>query len=237
MLSLVSYPERGPWGDHRYPGNFSGHLVRDLISFFQPKRVADPAEGSGTTRHVCQALGVSYAGADLREGFDLGATPLSTWLPWRPDLIVFHPPYFRIIRYSGSAWGNGPDPRDLSQEDDWPRYLDRLLRMVERCREALAPGGRVAVVIGDVRDRGHYFSAQAALLGAYPPEAIETVLIKAQHHVRSDREQYSGRFIRIMHEYVVVLRAGAVPRPPTVLRPTTHPDATCAPRPRLLARP
>ena len=31
LCSVVSYPDRGPWGDFRYRGNCSGHLVKDLI--------------------------------------------------------------------------------------------------------------------------------------------------------------------------------------------------------------
>lgn len=47
--NIVSYPDRGPWGDSKYRGNTSGWLIRDLIEFFQPKSVLDPMEGSRTT--------------------------------------------------------------------------------------------------------------------------------------------------------------------------------------------
>lgn len=207
MHSIVSYADRGPWGDSRYPGNMSGHLVRDLIRVYRPKFVADPCEGSGTTRAVCAELRVPYFGTDLAKGFDLTTEPLSGVVPVQPNLIVLHPPYYKIIRYSGQVWGEFPDVRDLSHEDDWGMYLSRLRGMVERCRAVLAPGGHVAVLIGDVRQQGRYYSAQAALLQWYPPETIESVVIKAQHHVRSDRSTYSGRLIRIMHEYLVVLRS------------------------------
>jgi hypothetical protein len=30
LCSVVSYPDRGPWGDSRYRGNCSGYLVKDL---------------------------------------------------------------------------------------------------------------------------------------------------------------------------------------------------------------
>jgi hypothetical protein len=68
--NIVSYPDRGAWGDSKYRGNTSGWLIRDLIEFFRPRSVLDPMEGSGTTRDVCRELGVEYDGFDLKGGFD-----------------------------------------------------------------------------------------------------------------------------------------------------------------------
>lgn len=207
MHSILSFPARGPWGDSRYPGNLSGYVVRALIQHYRPRRVADPCEGSGTTKALCASLGLPYWGSDLREGFDLTATPLIQAAPWNPDLIVLHPPYFRIIRYSGTVWGKEPDPRDLSHESDWEHYLTRLHLMVEHARMSLAPKGHLAVIIGDVRQLGHYFSAQSEVLRWFEPSEIDAVVIKAQHGVSSNQKSYAGPLIRIMHEYVLVVRA------------------------------
>ena len=48
LCSVVSYPDRGPWGDPKYRGNCSGWLAKDLILRFKVQSVFDPAEGSGT---------------------------------------------------------------------------------------------------------------------------------------------------------------------------------------------
>lgn len=48
LKSVVEYPDRGPWGDAKYPGNNSGYLQVDLLDFYQPKSILDPMEGSGT---------------------------------------------------------------------------------------------------------------------------------------------------------------------------------------------
>jgi hypothetical protein len=207
MRSILSYPERGPWGDHRYRGNCTGFIVRDLIRFYNAKRVADPCEGSGTVRDVCRDLTVPYWGNDLRHGFDLLTAPLDELRSFRPELVWLHPAYWTIVRYSRDVWGELPDTRDLSEEDDWPRYCQKLHGMIERCRSVVAPRGRVAVLIGDVRDAGRYYSAEAKLHEWYGPDVVEAVIIKAQHGVSSDRKEYSGRLIRIAHEYVVILRA------------------------------
>ena len=76
MTSVVSYPNRAPFGDHRYRGNCDGRLIRDLILRYGAARVCDPMEGSGTSRDVVEGLnkykrsGISYWGGDLRKGFD-----------------------------------------------------------------------------------------------------------------------------------------------------------------------
>lgn len=38
------------------------------------------------------------------------------------------------------------------------------------------------------------------------PGTLENIIIKAQHNCFSDRTQYSGKFIPILHEYVMIVR-------------------------------
>lgn len=206
VRSIVSYPERGPYGNASYPGNCSGHLIGDLVTHFRVKSLADPAEGSGTTRDLCEARGIAYDGFDLREGFNLEERALLDVLPGQVDFVFFHPPYYRIVPYSGVVWGDRPHPGDLSHETNWQEYLARLYRMIRHCLTAVAPSGHLAILIGDVRQDGAYFSAQAQILKWFRPSMIEAVLLKAQHNVRSNRSMYSGPLIRIEHEYCIVVR-------------------------------
>jgi len=208
VKSIVSYIGRGPFGDADYPGNCSGFLVRDLIRVLDAKSVCDPAEGSGTTGEACAASGVPCVGFDLRTGFDLEANALDAVLEAPVDLVFFHPPYFRIIQYSGNVWGTEPHPADLSHEQDWQQYLARLRKMVEHCLSGLTPKGHLAILIGDVRKEGSYYSAQAQILRWFNPDRVASVIIKEQHGVRSNGQEYAGRLIRIMHEYCIVVRAG-----------------------------
>ena len=82
LCSVVSYPDRGPWGDSRYRGNCSGYLIKDLILRFNCKRVFDPAEGGGTVREVVSGINkylrrnIEYEGRDLKEGWDIMTNPL-----------------------------------------------------------------------------------------------------------------------------------------------------------------
>ena len=205
--SLFSAPDRGPWGSSSYPGNCTGHLVRELIAHFNAHSVADPCEGGGTTRDVCQELALRYHGFDLAAGFDLERTRLADALPSPVDLVFLHPPYFRIVRYSGHVWGAQAHSADLSQENDWGRYLARLRTWIEHALSGAAAGGHLALLVGDVHQQGAYFSAQAHVLTWFPSAQVETVIIKAQHHVRSDARPYRQGLIRILHETCIVLRA------------------------------
>ena len=78
LTSVVSYPERGPWGSSKYRGNCSGFLIKDLLLRFKARRVLDPMEGSGTTKDVIKGLNrfkntkIEYVGGDLTtNGFNL----------------------------------------------------------------------------------------------------------------------------------------------------------------------
>ena len=82
LCSVVSYPDRGPWGDSRYRGNCTGHIIKDLILRFKCRSVFDPAEGSGTVRDVVAGINkylhknIYYEGKDLKDGWDILASPL-----------------------------------------------------------------------------------------------------------------------------------------------------------------
>jgi hypothetical protein len=206
LNSIVSYPERGPWGRASYRGNTSGYLVRDLLSFFRPSFFVDPAEGSGTSRDVAQELGVKYTGLDLHSGFNLLRDSLSQRLEGlTPDFVFFHPPYHDIIRYSGEQWGGEAHPDDLSRCASYEEFLIKLRSALNNIYEALAGNGRYSVLVGDVRRQGQYFSLQADLW-QLAPGVGEGVIIRQQHNMVSNRTNYSGKFIPIVHEYVLTFR-------------------------------
>ena len=57
LTSLYHYPHgAGEYGSRSYPGNCGGNLIKDLLLYFQPTRIADPMTGSGTCADVCREL-------------------------------------------------------------------------------------------------------------------------------------------------------------------------------------
>lgn len=204
MTSVVSYPKRcSLWGDAAYRGNCDGRLFLGLVLRYTPARVADPMMGSGTTRDVVKWLNtqartsIDYWGADLRTGFNLHAHDL----PGRYNLVWLHPPYWNMIRYSD-------DPADLSTCDDYAAFIERLRVCLHRCYAAIEPGGRLAVLVGDVRRRGRYTPIVRDVLNMERELGqLCSVIVKAQHNCRSDSIAYSRMLdVPIQHEYCVVFR-------------------------------
>ncbi len=186
----------------KYPGNCSGRLMKNLILRFGARRVADPMQGSGTSRDVVEGLnkykktGISYWGGDLREGFDLTKQDL----PGKFDFVWIHPPYWNIIQYSNS------NPNDLSNCESYETFRKLLMVCLKRCYEALELGGRLAILIGDVRRRGKYTPIVKDVLNL-PFGEIRSIIIKVQHNCASDRKRY-GKMedVPIKHEYCVIFK-------------------------------
>lgn len=202
--SIVSYPDRcSLWGDGRYRGNCDGRLFLELIRRYRPRSVADPMEGSGTTRHVVawfnrqSQANIAYWGGDLRKGFNL----LKQDIAGRHDFVWIHPPYWNIIRYSDHV-------DDLSNFPDYDVFRDALQLCLLRCTMALNPGGRLAVLVGDVRRQGMYIPIVRDVLNLESELGqVRSVIIKAQHHCQSDNVAYARmEDAPIRHEYCVVFK-------------------------------
>lgn len=194
LASVVSYPGRGPWGDNRYPGNCSGYMLIDLCATFQPRRVLDPMEGGGTSREVCADLGIEYAGYDLHSGTDSLRDEIGSGY----DLIFWHPPYHDMKVYSDDA-------RDLSRAGSLAAFGALLRAGYWRFFDLLAPGGRLAILMGDLRRQGRYepLTVDVARLDR---RHIEGIIVKVQHNVSSNKTRYGGAFVPILHETLTLFR-------------------------------
>jgi hypothetical protein len=204
MTSVVSFPTRcSLWGNNRFRGNCDGQLFKNLILRYRAKRVADPMMGSGTTRDVVEGLnrvtdaGIHYWGGDLSTGFNL----VRENLPGSFDFVWIHPPYWTMIRY-------GDHPDDLSTATEYHDYSRKLWVCLRRCHEALVPGGRLAVLVGDVRRAGVYTPIVRDVLNMEDDIGqLRSVVIKTQHNCVSDGKVY-GRMEDppIQHEYCLVFK-------------------------------
>jgi hypothetical protein len=208
MNSIVSYPNRGPWGSSSWRGNTTGHMLVDLFKQMRPASVIDPARGSDTTGDVCREMGIKYVGLDLHMGFNLlrHSVRLEAGKQGLPmaDMLFFHPPYGDIIVYSGVMYP-GAHKDDLSRCASHDDFMAKLELSLINCYDAVNRGGHLAVLIGDMRKKGEYFSPQARIaemgLGK-----LAGIIIKQQHNCHSDSRRYSGNFIPIVHEYLLLLR-------------------------------
>lgn len=208
LTSIVSYPERGEGGNNRYRGNCTPKLIEDLIGFFKPQDICDYMCGSGTTRDAAEKCGIKSHIYDLHSGFDL----LNSEIPERPQFIFWHPPYWDIIKYSDvmykasdveERYGYDPRKSDLSRIQDWDKFVEVMNYAMMKQFAALEKGGRMAVLMGDIKKRGKLYSMLSEIV---KPGTAENILIKAQYNCFSDNTSYSGSFIPILHEYVLIVR-------------------------------
>lgn len=208
LTSIVSYPERGEGGNNRYRGNCSPRLIEDLIGFFKPAEICDYMCGSGTTCAAAENLGIASRIYDLHSGFDI----MNSDIQERPEFIFWHPPYWDIIKYSDvmykaadvqNLYGYDPKLSDLSRIPDWNRFVEVMNYAMMKQFNALEKGGHMAVLMGDIKKKGVLYSMIAEII---KPGTLENIIIKAQHNCFSDNTQYSGSFIPILHEYVMIVR-------------------------------
>ena len=208
LTSIVSYPERGEGGNNRYRGNCSPKLIEDLIGFFKPTEICDYMCGSGTTKAAADKCGIQSKLYDLHSGFDI----MNSDIKERPEFIFWHPPYWDIIKYSDvmykasdvqNRYGYDPRKLDLSRIPNWEQFVEAINYAMMKQFASLEKGGRIAVLMGDIKKRGKLYSMLAEII---KPGTLENIIIKAQHNCFSDNTQYSGSFIPILHEYVMIVR-------------------------------
>lgn len=146
-----SFPVRGNWATHnpKYRGNFAPQIARNLILHYshENETVLDPMVGSGTTLIEAKLLHRNAVGIDInKNAVDLSKQALSFNFKTKTkqeallgdarnlhnfyqnyfDLIIIHPPYLNIVKYS-----DGHNKNDLSSISNLSLFLMkwRLLPM------------------------------------------------------------------------------------------------------------
>lgn len=212
MNTIVSYPDRGAFGNNRYRGNCSGRLVEDIIDQYKLQSLSDFMVGGGTTEAVVKARALRGDFADLNRGFDM----MTMDIPSRAENIFWHPPYGSMIQYSDSMYKASDIERlygipaetvradDLSRCKDWDDFIKKLNHCYLKQYNALEKGGRMFTLVGDMKKAGKLYSM---ICDMCKPGQLEQVIIKAQHNCWSDTQTYSNNnFVPIVHEYLIVTR-------------------------------
>jgi hypothetical protein len=167
--------------------------------------------GSGTTADAAQKMGIESRCYDLHSGYDM----MSMEIPCRSEFTFWHPPYLDIVVYSDCMYsaedvqrkyGYDPKEHDLSRITDWKEFMKAINYCMLKQFSALERGGRMAVLMGDIKKKGKLYSMIREIMA---PGTLEQIVIKAQHNCVSDRTTYSGRFIPIVHEYLMIIKKDA----------------------------
>lgn len=212
--TILSFPDRGPWGDNKYRGNCSGWIQAFLIWKYGIQKFAELFAGSGTGYDVCKDMGIDYIGADLNpnpvRANILTVNAVTDEVPqefYGADMLFMHPPYGAEIRipYAGKMYH---DPTgELSKFDlgqmQWETFIKVLNKIIMNYYSALKNGAYMSVLMGDVRRNGLH----SMFADIVKPGQLEQVIIKTQHNCVSNSRVYSARnFVPIEHEYIMVLK-------------------------------
>jgi hypothetical protein len=201
----MSYPDRGPWGDKNFRGNVSGYVIRDLISNYfptsPPKQFIEVFSGGGTGQDVCQDLKLENTlHLDLSTGWDA----LTDKLPAPSDLTFSHPPYWDIIKYNQLRKGEF-QANDLSNKMPYLEFINKLDCINEKIYLNLLNNGYHAILIGDIRRKGKYYSPikDMAWFGN-----LKDHFIKIQHNTKMENHAYNKNsdYTRILHEHLLVFQ-------------------------------
>lgn len=214
LTSFMAFPERGTGGDSKWRGNCSPEVVAAVLKYVLDSKkyygkdtssftLLDPMSGSGTSQAVADRFQVRSLLYDLNPTPPCGQgnwNALKNEVDDSADLIFFHPPYHSIIKYSGNMWG-AAHPDDLSRCENYEDFLEKLNYCIRKFFFALRKDGRLAILVGDIRMNGKFYSIQHDIMRM---GQFESFLVKGQFNCVSDTRTYKKPFIPIVTEYMLV---------------------------------
>jgi DNA modification methylase len=235
FTTVWSFPQRGAWATHNpaYRGNFAPQVPRNLIEMYSQKGdcVLDPMVGAGTTLIEAKLLGRNALGIDINpDAIKLSeaalhfrhhpqttqklkvadARNLSFLKNNSFDLIVTHPPYMNIIRYS-----QGRIEGDLSNISSLPKFCDEMEKVAAELFRILKPDRFCAILVGDTRKGKHFVPLAYNVMQRFLKAGfvLKEDIIKVQHNcTTTERWRAKARrdgFYLIMHEHLFVFRKPA----------------------------
>jgi len=230
--SVWSFPERGNWATHNpdYRGNFAPQIARNIIEMYSEKGdyILDPMVGGGTTLIKAKLLGRNALGIDInpdavklaqktlnfnhhppsRQKVQVGdARDLSFLKDNSFDLILTHPPYMNIIKYS-----DGNILEDISNISSLPKFCDEIEKIAKELYRVLKPDKYCAILIGDTRKGKHFVLLAFHVMQRFLKTGfvLKEDIIKIQHNCKStDHWKWKAakdKFYLIMHEHLFVFR-------------------------------
>lgn len=163
--SLWIFDKRDNSGEHKeginYPGNFCPQIVNQLVRRYTKKGecVFDPFVGSGTSIIEAEKLGRRALGMDLNPTEEVlqkygniyigDSSNIDDYGQMLEEsdykfvqLIILHPPYNFIIKYSNN-------PKDLSNQQNIDDFLELFNKVIYNCHNLLENNRYMGLVIGD----------------------------------------------------------------------------------------
>ncbi len=226
-----------------YWGNFIPQIPNQMIRRYTKKGewVLDAFVGCGTTLIEAQRLGRNSIGIDIQERIVETAnnsvryepnkfntvneailgdsaeidyeTVLKKYGQKSVQLLIMHPPYFDIIKFSN-------DPHDLSNAKSIGHFLATMNEVVRKASKVLDKGRYLALVIGDKYSRGEwiplgFLTMQEVLKNGFTLKSIIVKNFEETFGKRNQKELWRyralvGGFYIFKHEYILLFKKGKV---------------------------
>lgn len=238
-LWLVANRERGGAHSAKYWGNFVPQIPHQMMRRYTKAGdwVLDVFAGSGTSLIEGQRLGRNTIGIELQpqvarmarksiasepNAFDVTSQIVcgdSATIDAKKllrahgqesaQLVIMHPPYFDIIKFS-------EDERDLSNAPSVEAFLETIGRVVDNVAPVLDRGRYLAVVIGDKYANGEWVPLGFRTMDAIQQRGfmLKSVIVKNFEQTTAKRQQkelwkyraLAGGFYVFKHEYIFVFK-------------------------------
>ena len=196
--------------DGHYHGNFVPQIPHQLLTRYTKAGdfVLDPFAGSGTTLIESQRMGRNSIGIELQQDVTMEAIKrihseqrkgiiadtfvddsrtfdtnriLSTYKIKNVQFIIYHPPYWDIIKFS-------EDKNDLSNAKTLESFIENFQLVVRNTSAILEKGRYCAVVIGD-----KYANSQLIPLGFYCMQATQQEGLTLKATIVKNFEETKGK--------------------------------------------
>jgi DNA modification methylase len=222
-----------------YWGNFIPQIPYQMMRRYTKKGdwVLDTFAGSGTTLIEGQRLGRHTIGIELQPRMVEYARRLvtsepnrynviadivnadSTTVDYEPilsnhgaesvQLVIVHPPYFDIIKFSD-------DPRDLSNATSVERFLEMVGKVVDNAAPLLDKGRYLVLVIGDKYMKGDWIPLGFQSMNEVMKRgfSLKSIVVKNFEQTSGKRNQKElwryralvGGFYIFKHEYIFLFK-------------------------------
>ena len=228
--TVWSFARRGNWATHnsKYRGNWAPEVVRNIILRYSKEGdyLLDPMVGGGTTAIECKLLNRNLLALDInKDAIKLTKKAIDFEYKFNPkikimqhnsikldmlnqnsiDLILFHPPYANIIKYS-----NLKD--DLSNIKDLDKFCDKIEIIAKELYRVLKPNKFCAILIGDTRRNKMYQPLAYKVMERFLEVgfSLKEDIIKHQHNCKATgfwvNKSKEYNFLLIMHEHLFIFQ-------------------------------
>lgn len=231
--TVWSFPKRGNWATHspKFRGNWAPQIPRNLIlRYSKPKDlILDQMCGSGTSLIECKLTGRNALGFDVNPEmvklsknnlkFDsddiapkteinvkLGdARNLNEIKDNSIDLVITHPPYADIIKYS-----DGKIEGDLSNINNIDKFCNEMKKVAAECYRVLKPNKYCGILIGNTRRKKYFIPIAHRVMQDFIDAGfkLKEDIIKHQWNCKTTpywaNMSKNYNFLLIMHEHLFV---------------------------------